>query len=291
MNQVTLLGLPFDAHSSFLRGPALAPPRIRQALFSGSANLCTEEGLDLGASPGWRDDGDLDLGGDPAAAYARIEPAITQRLDAGSRTLCLGGDHSVAYPIVRAYAARYPDLTLLQLDAHPDLYDELDGNRHSHACPFARIMEEGRVRRLVQVGIRTLTPHQAAQAARFGVEIVSMRDWSPGLALDLRGPLYLSIDLDALDPAFAPGVSHHEPGGFSTRALLGIIQTIDAPVVGADIVEYNPVRDVRDMTAMVAAKVLKEVLGKMLEAKGLYDISNPLRVRSRFALLNMFWTE
>ena len=264
MNEVTLLGLPFDAYSSFLRGPALAPPRIRQVFFSTFWNLSTEDGLDLGASAGWRDDGDLDLNGDPAAAYARIEPAITERLAAGSRTLCLGGDHSLAYPIVRAYAARYPDLTILQIDAHPDLYDELDGNRHSHACPFARIMEEGLARRLVQVGIRTLNPHQAAQAERFGAEIITMRDWSPGLALDLRGPLYLSIDLDALDPAFAPGISHHEPGGFSTRELLGIIQAIDAPIVGADIVEYNPARDVRDMTAAVAAKVLKEVLGKMV---------------------------
>jgi agmatinase len=264
MSEVALLGIPFDANSSFLRGPALAPPRIRQALFSGSANLCTEDGLDLGASSDWRDDGDLDLSGDPAAAYARIEPAGAERLAAGSRTLCLGGDHSVAYPIVRAYAARYPDLTILQLDAHPDLYEELDGNRHSHASPFARIMEEGLARRLVQVGVRTLNSRQAGQAARFGVEIIAMRDWSPGLALDLRGPLYLSIDLDALDPAFAPGVSHHEPGGFSTRELLGIIQAIDAPIVGADIVEYNPVRDVRDMTAMVAVKVLKEVLGKMV---------------------------
>jgi len=264
MVEVALLGLPFDANSSFLCGPALAPSRIRQALFSGASNLCTEDGLDLGVADGWRDDGDLDLSGDPVVAYARIEPAIGERLDAGARTLCLGGDHSVAYPIVCAYAARYPNLTILQLDAHPDLYDELDGNRHSHASPFARIMEEGLARRLVQVGIRTLNPHQAAQAERFGVEIVDMRDWSPGLDLDLRGPLYLSIDLDALDPAFAPGVSHHEPGGFMTRELLSIIQGIDAPIVGADIVEYNPARDVVDMTAMVGAKVLKEVLGRMI---------------------------
>lgn len=264
MNDVVVLGVPFDMNSSFLRGPALAPPRIRQSLYCGSANMTTEFGLDLDLAEGWRDGGDLALSANPDEAYAAIAPAIGAQLAAGNRTLCLGGDHSITFPIIQAYAAHYSDLTILQLDAHPDLYDDQDGNPHGHGCPFARIMEAGLVKRLVQMGVRTLNPHQAEQAERFGVEIVSMREWSPGMVFSLEGPLFLSIDLDALDPAFAPGVSHHEPGGFSTRELLGIIHGIDAPIVGADIVEYNPARDVVDMTAMVGAKVLKEVLGRMI---------------------------
>nr|NIV28320.1 agmatinase [Anaerolineae bacterium] len=152
------------------------------------------------------------------------------------------------------------------LDAHPDLYDEIEGNRYSHGCPFARIMEESLVTRLVQVGIRTMNPHQRAQAERFGVEVHEMRDWRPGTAFDFGGPVYLSLDLDVLDPAFAPGTSHHEPGGLSTREVLELIQNLRAPIVGADIVELNPKRDPLGITAMAAAKLLKEVVAGMVES-------------------------
>ncbi|RME46297.1 MAG: agmatinase, partial [Chloroflexi bacterium] len=151
---VAVLGIQFDANSSFLRGPALAPPRIRQVLHAGSSNLCAENGLDLGTDPRWQDVGDLVLR-DPTTAFAQIEETITRLLDRDVRVLTLGGDHSITYPILRAYARKYSGLNILQLDAHPDLYDELDGNRYSHACPFARIMEEKLVARLVQAGIRT----------------------------------------------------------------------------------------------------------------------------------------
>jgi len=125
-------------------------------------------------------------------------------------------------------------------------------------------MEAGLARRLVQVGIRTLNAQQKAQAEKFGVEIIQMAEWQPGMALNLTGPLYLSLDLDGLDPAFAPGVSHHEPGGLTTREVINLIQTIDVPLVGADIVELNPVRDVVGMTTAVAAKLLKEIVVKLL---------------------------
>jgi arginase family enzyme len=91
-----------------------------------------------------------------------------------------------------------------------------------------------------------------------------MRDFRPELELDLRGPLYCSLDLDALDPAFAPGVSHHEPGGLSVREVLRVLERIEAPLVGADIVEYNPIRDHAEVTAMVAAKFYKEMVGHLL---------------------------
>jgi agmatinase len=171
----------------------------------------------------------------------------------------------VTYPLVRAYARHFDRLNLLHFDAHPDLYDEFEGNRLSHACPFARIMEEGLVQRLVQVGIRTMNPHQQAQAERFGVEVVSMHDWPPDNDIDFDGPVYLSFDLDALDPAFAPGVAHREAGGLSTRESLRLIGRLRAPLVGADIVELNPSRDVQDLTAVVAAKLVKELAARMLE--------------------------
>ena len=101
--------------------------------------------------------------------------------------------------------------------AHPDLYEEFEGNRLSHACPFARIMEAGLAKRLVQVGIRTLNRHQREQAEKFGVDMIEMRSLGAFDKLKADGPVYITFDTDVLDPAFAPGVSHREPGGISVR--------------------------------------------------------------------------
>jgi arginase family enzyme len=120
-------------------------------------------------------------------------------------------------------------------------------------------MERGLARRLVQVGIRTLNRHCREQAERFGVEIVEMRRFRPEAVPMPAGPLYVSIDLDSFDPAFAPGVSHHEPGGLSVRDVLAVLDRVEADIVGADIVEYNPARDLNGVTAVLAAKLVKEV--------------------------------
>jgi agmatinase len=273
---VKLLGVPYDAHSSFLRGPALAPAAIRAALTCGSANWCTESGLDLdpATNTDWADIGDVDVPEDGPGAVAAIRTAAIAAIADGSRLLSIGGDHMVTWPLVQAVtgsvgtATGVDGLTIVHFDAHPDLYDSLDGDRFSHACPFARIMEEGKVARLVQFGIRTMNPHQRAQCERFGVEVHEFRDWD-GTVPALSGPVYVTVDIDALDPAFAPGVSHHEPGGMSTRQLLDAIRqlgTSGARVVGADVVELNPTRDVNDVTAMVAAKIVRELLGLLVES-------------------------
>lgn len=261
---VAVVGVPSDENSTFMRGAALAPSRIREALHSDATNLCAENGLDLGAESRWQDLGDLELA-DGTASLEQIETAIGRLLERDVYVVALGGDHAITYPILKAYGARYQNLNILHFDAHPDLYDEYEGNRHSHACPFARIMEEDLAACLVQVGIRTMNPHQCAQAERFGVQVIDMRQWQAGLRPDFDGPLYVSLDMDVLDPAFAPGTSHHEPGGLSTREVLGLIQGLNVPLVGADIVEFNPRRDPVGITAMAAAKFLKEIVACMLE--------------------------
>ena len=262
---VALMGVPLDTHSSFMQGPAFAPPRIREALHSGSANLTAEDGTDLGADPRWKDSGDLPVFGmrDQAAIEA-IEDGVKARLANGARLLSLGGDHSVSFPIIKAHAEQHDDLNILHFDAHPDLYDDQPVGHYGHGCPFARIMETGKIKRLVQVGIRTLNAHQKEQAERFGVEIVEMRNWSPELQFSFGEPVYLSLDLDALDPAFAPGVSHFEPGGLSTREVISLINRFEGQLIGADIVELNPHRDPYGMTAMVAAKFVKEIGARLL---------------------------
>src|SRR5206468_1983934 len=130
-----------------------------------------------------------------------IESAVTDLLKRNSVPLVLGGDHAVTVPVMRAFAKHYRNLNVLHFDAHPDLYDEFQGNRYSHACPFARIMEEGLVSRLVQVGIRTLNGHQREQVSRFAVEVIEMREWRDDLSFDFEGPVYISLDIDGLDPA------------------------------------------------------------------------------------------
>lgn len=263
MTSIRLIGLPTDSNSSYLRGPAKAPTAIRAALYSDAGNPASESGAEIGKQIDLIDAGDLMLA-EVAGDDEIIEQAVADALGQQHKPLLLGGDHSVSYPILRAIAAVHGPVEILHFDAHPDLYDSLDGNRRSHATPFARIMEAGLARRLVQVGIRTLNAHQREQAERFGVEIVNMTDFTPAKVPQMTGPTYISIDLDGLDPAFAPGVSHHEPGGLSVRQMLDVLSRIDVPIVGADIVELNPDRDINGMTATVAAKLVKELAALMV---------------------------
>lgn len=257
--KIAIGGIPFDAYSSFMRGPALAPPLIVDAFHADSANYYSEHLQLLQAHPDliW-------LGNLPIATYADIDQQVARVLHKGARLLALGGDHSVTYPLLKATAKRYSPLTILHLDAHTDLYETFEGNPYSHACPFARILEDGLARRLVQVGIRTMIPEHREMAERYGVDIVEMKDWRGQTDFQLEGPLYLSLDLDVLEPGLAPGLSHYEPGGMTVREVLSIIQAIEVPLIGADIVEYNPLRDREGVTAMIAAKFMKEILDKML---------------------------
>lgn len=271
IGMVLVVGVPSDENSSFMRGPGEAPASIRAALHSGSSNWCAENGLDLSKESRFYDIGDFELGPEWLQQQEQIETGAASLIHRKTRLLSLGGDHAVTFPLVRAHAksGRYGPLSILHLDAHPDLYDVFEGNRHSHACPFARIMEQNLASRLVQVGIRTMNPHQRSQASRFGVEVYEASAWRSagsgfGGALAFDGPVYLSLDMDVLDPAFAPGVSHHEPGGFSTRDVLDIIQRVEGKIVGADIVELNPRRDTSGITAMAAVKFLKEIAARML---------------------------
>lgn len=188
------------------------------------------------------------------------------------RPLVLGGDHSISYPVVRA-VSEFLDgqVDILHIDAHPDIYHAFEGKHYSHASPFARIMEGGHARRLIQVGLRSVTQEQRDQAKKFGVEQHEMRTFNQDreylerlqLGQGVKG-VYISIDVDCLDPAYAPGVSHIEPGGLSFRDVMNIVQNVQGDIVGCDVVEFNPQRDTVDgMTAMVAAKLVRELCAKM----------------------------
>jgi agmatinase len=263
-NDVVLMGIASDANSSFMRGAAMAPAAIRKALHSESSNLSSELGVDLGNHPGFVDIGDRQIG-EEVEEFLAIEDHVGDITRQGALPLVLGGDHAITYPIMRAIHRAHGPVNVLHFDAHPDLYDKFEENPYSHASPFARVMEQGLAARLVQVGIRTLNGHLREQGERFGVEMHEMKDLDlTSIGQEFDGPVYISFDLDALDPAYAPGVSHHEPGGLSVRDVLGVIQRLPNRIIGADIVELNPQRDINGMTAMVAAKLVKEIAGKML---------------------------
>lgn len=260
---IQLLGIPTDVNSSYCRGAAAGPAAIRRAWrrYEEFGNAATESGLEIGSELQLEDLGDVPVG-ESAGDHDVIASAAADAARLGP-LLSLGGDHAVTFPLVEGLVRVHGPLNLLHFDAHPDLYHDYEGNPRSHASPFARIMERGLARRLVQVGVRTWNAHNREQAERFGVEVVGWEDFSPGRVPIPDGPLYVTVDLDALDPAFAPGVSHPEPGGLSVRDIVSVLSRIRSPVVGGDVVELNPARDVGDATAIVAVKILKELAGAM----------------------------
>ncbi len=262
--RIAILGVPFDEKSSYLRGAAGGPAAVR-AVSTGKC-YCgwTELGVNLEEDTVMVDVGDVDTSGDMDKSFALTEKAVAAILDKGAVPIVLGGDHSITYPVLKAFARRFKPLDVLHFDAHPDLYDDLYGDRLSHACPFARILEDGLAASVVQVGVRAVTAAHRAKALKHGVRMIEMKDIRDPLHLRFANPVYISFDMDALDPAFAPGVSHHEPGGLSTRQAVQVIQALKGGIVGLDVVELNPTRDPSAITAAAAFKIVKETAGRIV---------------------------
>ena len=260
--KIRVVGVSYDAKSSYLGGAAQAPGRIREEILSTAYNPYAES---------VRNVVDSALSWGPIlrpGSYQEIFSMAAAILAEGERCVFIGGDHSISYPLIQAVHRHFGRFHVLHFDAHGDLYDQLDNDRFSHACPFARIMESGLVESLTQVGIRTMTPHQVEQAKRFNVRVITMQDLAGFDPASLPGPLYLSVDIDALDPAFAPGVSHREPGGLDPVTLIRWIQSLSQPVIGADLVEYNPLQDCRGITATLCYKLIKELVDTMTQVSG-----------------------
>lgn len=262
--ELAVIGVPFDEKSSYLRGAAKGPAAIRAASTGAMINPCTELGVDLALDTVLVDLGDISIKGGFFRLAFRLEEKITEIINAKAVPFVLGGDHSISYPVVKAFAEKIKPLDILHFDAHPDMYDEFKGDPYSHACPFARILEEGLARHIVQVGIRAANSAQRKKAEKFGVQWIEMKDLSKKMSLEFSNPLYISFDIDALDPAFAPGVSHCEPGGLSTRQVINMIHKLNAEIVGMDVVEVNPDKDISGITASAAVKIAMEVMGKVV---------------------------
>jgi len=275
---VAVLGAPFDSAATFRAGARFGPAAIREASL-----LLRPYNERLQVAP-FAATQVADAGDAPAspigveAGHAAIEEAAGAVTAAGGRVLGLGGDHSVALPLLRAAAAAHGPLALLQLDAHTDTWDSYFGARYTHGTVFRRAVEEGIVdaRASVQIGLRG-SLYEASdmdENRSLGFATLLAREFDDvGVrgALEmiggrLRSPAYVTVDVDVLDPAFAPGTGTPEAGGLSSRELLALLAglaALDLELAGADVVEVSPPYDPSGITAVAAANAAYELLGVM----------------------------
>ncbi len=255
-----ILGAPYDRASSFRRGARFGPAAIRWASQSmESYSPILDRDLE---DIFFIDRGDLDVERlPPEAMVGVVQTAVGAVVADGHLPVLLGGDHAVSVGAVRAVASRYRDLRTLILDAHLDLREKYEGSRWSHATVARRILEVIGPDRLIVLGARSGTREEFAAAG-------SLRAAQPHLHLspDLwsvleEGPLYLSLDIDVVDPSAAPGVGNPEAGGPPAADLLDLVRLL-APlrVVGMDLVELSPPFDPAGSTAVLAATIVREVL-------------------------------
>jgi agmatinase len=260
--KLVFAGLADDSQSSFRRGAARGPAAIRLAYDGDCYNSSSESGCDLTRKV--FDAGDLPFLPDwPATARSFREFAAAQ-WRAGKIPFFAGGDHAVTVPVAEALAVLGRPVHIIQLDAHPDLYPIYESSLSSHACVAARLLEMPHVASLTQYGIRTENAVQADCARRHAGRLRQFHARTIGASLDYPphiphgAPVYITLDLDAFDPAFAPGVAHPVPGGFTPRQVLNFLQFAPWSLVGMDVVELNPAADAGNLTALLAARCLHE---------------------------------
>ena len=245
---IGLIGIQEDRNSSFQQGAAEAPDLIRCAFHSHANNTTSELGLDL--FPCAATSVVLDYGNYVFASpssndiYDKVQPVIDDIINHNLVPISLGGDHSISFPITKAIRrAIGQPFVIVHFDAHPDIYPDFEGNPSSHASPFARICElrsqqsqESICSKLISIGIRTANSIQQKQIDKYDVTVIAAKDFpAKGSAIisilqkyipTEDTPVYISFDLDAIDPGFAPGVSHREPGGLSVRQAIDAIHCI-----------------------------------------------------------------
>ena len=270
---VAIVGVPFDGGTSYRAGARHGPRQVRD-----QSALIRPYNQALGIDPFSRrriaDYGDLPV--NPLSiddSFARIQTGIRTLLDAGVIPLSVGGDHSILLPILRAIHATHGPVGLIQLDAHSDTWDQYWGMKYSHGTPVRRAIEEGLLADglILQVGLRgqLYAADDLDYARAEGIRMVTAEEFHAkgvaGLKRHLarfRGrPTYLSLDIDVVDPAFAPGTGTPQVGGLSSAQILQLVRALAGlRLVGADLVEVSPPFDTAGITALLAANLLHEIL-------------------------------
>jgi agmatinase len=278
---VGILGIPFDGGTSYRSGARFGPQAVRAA-----SKLLRPFHPGLGVEPfasqQVADAGDVactpfDIG----AAVATMEASAIELQGRAGRIVAIGGDHTIALPLLRAAARQHGPVALVHFDAHLDTWDTYFGAPVTHGTPFRRAREEGLLLdgHSVHVGIRAslYSNDDLPRDRQLGFETISAAELdttgisgvAEQIAARVRGaPLYVSVDIDVLDPAHAPGTGTPEAGGLSSRELLGILRRMAGlGIIGADVVEVSPPYDHAEITALAAAHVVYELLALMATAK------------------------
>jgi agmatinase len=261
---VVLYGIPFEGRVNQRKGAALGPGQIRRAS-DWIETYVPALGLDL-ADLALADAGDVAVpDAEPRAALAAVAAALGAVLDPQQRWVFLGGDHTVAAPIVAVALRHYPDLCVVQLDAHPDLRREYLGEAWNYASAMTRVLDHLPPERLFQIGLRTGDREEWVHARGtrvFPGWAMPAREAAAAAAAEIAGrPVYVTIDIDVLDPAVAPGTGAPEPGGIGVPDLLAALRELPgASVVGFDLVEVSPVWDPSGRTAIIAADIVREAI-------------------------------
>ena len=257
---VGLFGVPYDGTTSFRPGTRFGPAAIRE-VSNGLETYCPQLNLDL-EDLAFADLGAIDIPfGAPEPVVAMVREATTAVLGQGLKPLMLGGEHSISCGAVAAVAERYPDLLLVQLDAHADLRDEWLGARHSHACAMRRCLEVLPSGDLLQLAIRSGTKEEFSELQRTGRRMANVAALGEALASAQGRPIYLTVDLDWFDPAVLPGTGTPEPGGYRWQDFAELVEVLRPHhLVAADVVELAPQLDGSGVSSVLAAKVTRSLL-------------------------------
>ncbi len=250
---IVLLGCPLDATSSFRGGTKFAPESIRKASWT-LETYSPYLKMDLDEIP-FFDGGDLELApGDLSSSLATVETVIAELAGSGRKVLLLGGEHLVTYPVVKAMTTRFSDLQIVHFDAHCDLRDEYEGQKLSHATVMKRVKELPGCQ-ILQIGVRSGTRKEFEELqAITSPAVLTGR-------LDGNRPIYISFDMDVLDPSLVPGVTTPEPGGLSFNDVMAYFSVLKGMnIVGADVVELAPDYDTTFVSSVSASKITRELL-------------------------------
>jgi agmatinase len=270
---IALLGIPFDGGTTYRPGPRFGPRHVRQ-----QSVIVRPWNPVLKVNPFAKyriaDCGDFSV--NPLSiedTFQRVERQMEPFLNAGTRCVCVGGDHSLSLPILRAMVKRHGPLALIQFDAHNDLWDEYFGSKYSHGTPFRRAIEEGLLLQdsFLQVGLhgQVYSEHDFDFAREHNVKMIFAEEFhSQGMALFSRHlkafrskPVYVTLDIDCIDPAYAPGTGTPQIGGFTSVQILELVRALGGlNIIGGDLVEVSPPYDTGEITSLIAANLLYELL-------------------------------
>jgi len=271
--EIALVGIPFDGGTTYRPGTRFGPRHIReQSVLIRPWNPV----LKVNPFQEWRvaDFGDFSVNplsiGD---TFRRIEEQMKPLLDSGVRPVSVGGDHSISLPLLRAAAKKHGPVALIQFDAHNDLWDEYFGCRYSHGTPFRRAIEEGLIREgeFLQVGLRgqVYSERDFEFAKEHHVRMITAEEFhAGGIALMRKEraafrdkPVYVTLDIDCVDPAFAPGTGTPQVAGFTSYQIVELVRALRGlQIIGCDLVEVSPPYDTGEITSLLAANLLFEML-------------------------------